>query len=157
MAYYCDWRPILLKEESHLRIQVNFISLHPWFVSRCVWVPPVDLEFLYPGLRSRGRSCLCITHHLWNNKNTHIFYSKTIIYNSVFIYHVCHREWIMSACFYCTYYVRGLALAHSTHCMWRAPPSVITLTQQVIYRCYITFPSLPNSPSSSALFGPTTR
>ena len=48
----------------HSLVEVDLIGLHAWLITSCIRIPAVDLKFLYPGLRSRGCSCLGPAHHL---------------------------------------------------------------------------------------------
>lgn len=63
-----------------LRVEINIICLHSWFVSRCVGVPAVNLELLDPGLRSWSSCGLSISHHLHHSDKQQMRHNYGFLY-----------------------------------------------------------------------------
>lgn len=53
-----------------LHVEINFICLHPWFVSGGVGIPAVNLKLLDPGFRSYGSCSLSMPHHLHHGRES---------------------------------------------------------------------------------------
>lgn len=74
LQHWFDSRRVNDKGTYDLRVKIDFICLHSWFIPGGVRIPSINLKVLEPWLRSQSSDGLSITHHLKTKDGLYKFF-----------------------------------------------------------------------------------